>query len=168
MPKFKKKPKFIEAIRLQHEVVTYKSNGEMYTVGSIGDWLLTGEDGTQFCLKNSKFMEHFEPADEGAEDYLEKYGTVVIEPKDFEDIVVDSKPIKNKISFTEHPVYTKTAVPPRLIYPETTVGNAAIDNVLTRMNKDKTLKEYRETLYQERIKELQREIFGEEETSKEK
>jgi hypothetical protein len=70
MPKFRKKPVVIEAIRLTQAVEIPTLEGEM--VGNVGDWLITGVQGEQYPCKHEIFIATYEPADENAKKYFSR------------------------------------------------------------------------------------------------
>ena len=66
MPKFRKKPVIIEAVKIQKEMTIETLEGIMK--GCAGDWLITGVDGEQYPCKDEIFRKTYEPADDEAED----------------------------------------------------------------------------------------------------
>ena len=64
MPKYRKKPVAVEAIRLTRETTVKTLEGEM--TGNVGDWLITGVNGEQYPCKDDIFRKTYEPANEEA------------------------------------------------------------------------------------------------------
>jgi hypothetical protein len=62
MPKFRKKPVVIEAVRLTEQVEIKTLEGTM--VGEPGDWLITGVKGEQYPCKPDIFEATYEPVEE--------------------------------------------------------------------------------------------------------
>lgn len=64
MPKFRKRPVEVEAVRhtCSFEVATLE--GTM--VGEAGDWLITGVEGEQYPCKDKIFRQTYEPVDDEA------------------------------------------------------------------------------------------------------
>jgi hypothetical protein len=73
MPRFRKRPVVIEAVRLTRAVSVNTLEGTVD--GEPGDWLITGIEGEQYPCKHGIFMKTYEPADEDATRYLETHGT---------------------------------------------------------------------------------------------
>ena len=67
MPKFRKKPIILEAVRLSSQVVLQTLEGEMR--GERGDWLVTGVEGEQHIVKDRIFRQIYEPVDSFWVDY---------------------------------------------------------------------------------------------------
>lgn len=65
MPKFRKKPVEVDAIRLYEPTTVKTLEGIM--VGNRGDWLITGVEGEQYPCKDSVFRETYEPVGAEAE-----------------------------------------------------------------------------------------------------
>lgn len=61
MPKFRKKPIVIEAVRLTRRCTIHTAEGDM--VGEPGDWLITGVAGEQYPCKHEIFVATYEPVD---------------------------------------------------------------------------------------------------------
>ena len=68
MPKFRKKPVVIEAVRLTRRTEIDTLEGTM--IGSPGDWLITGIQGEQYPCKHDIFVATYEPIDELGVQYL--------------------------------------------------------------------------------------------------
>lgn len=64
MPKFRKKPVVIEAVRLNQSMTVTTLEGIM--TGDKGDWLITGVEGEQYFCKDSIFQKTYEA--EGIDD----------------------------------------------------------------------------------------------------
>jgi len=64
MPKFRKKPVVIEAIRINEQVAICTLEGTM--VGNAGDWLITGIKGEKYPCGDAIFRQTYEPVDEQA------------------------------------------------------------------------------------------------------
>ena len=63
MPKFRKRPVVIEAIRLTERTEVKTLEGVM--VGNPGDWLITGVKGEQYPCKPDIFAATYEPVEAG-------------------------------------------------------------------------------------------------------
>lgn len=61
MPKFRKKPVIIEAIRISREMTVKTLEGVM--TGGPGDWLITGIKGEQYFCKDDIFRKTYEHID---------------------------------------------------------------------------------------------------------
>ena len=61
MPKYRKKPVVVEAVRLAHTLEIHTLEGTM--IGHEGDWLITGVKGEQYPCKDEIFQATYEPAD---------------------------------------------------------------------------------------------------------
>ena len=61
MPKFRKKPVIIEAIKLTSEIKINTLEGEM--IGRVGDWLICGVDGELYPCKPDIFKKTYEPVE---------------------------------------------------------------------------------------------------------
>jgi len=68
MPKFRKKPVVIEAIRIREQVAISTLEGTL--IGNAGDWLITGVVGEKYPCADAIFRETYEPVDEEAEKLL--------------------------------------------------------------------------------------------------
>ena len=68
MPKFRKKPVIIEAIRLTRPMRVETLEGQMR--GNPGDWLITGVKGEQYFCKDDIFRITYEPVDMESQKYL--------------------------------------------------------------------------------------------------
>lgn len=73
MPRYRKRPVVIEAIRLTRKVTIKTLEGEM--VGNPGDWLITGVQGEQYPCKDDIFRATYEPVDEFATKHFEAKAT---------------------------------------------------------------------------------------------
>lgn len=71
MPRFRKLPVVIEAIRITRPMTIETREGTMKAAP--GDWLVTGTHGEQYPVKNHIFVKVYEPADAAAEAYLERF-----------------------------------------------------------------------------------------------
>lgn len=58
MPKYRKKPIIIEAVKLTRKIVIKTLEGEM--TGNPGDWLITGVNGEQYPCKDDIFQKTYE------------------------------------------------------------------------------------------------------------
>jgi len=58
MPKFRKRPVIIEAVKLIRAITIKTLEGEM--VGNVGDWLITGVKGEQYPCKDDIFQATYE------------------------------------------------------------------------------------------------------------
>jgi len=65
MPKFRRKPVIIEAVRIKKEMTIDTREG--IKKGNPGDWLITGLDGEQYPCEDEYFRKAYEPADDDAE-----------------------------------------------------------------------------------------------------
>jgi hypothetical protein len=72
MPRFRKKPLVIEAVRLTRSVTVDTLEGTV--TGEPGDWLITGIAGEQYPIRHDIFIDTYDPADETATQYLETHG----------------------------------------------------------------------------------------------
>ena len=70
MPKFRKRPVIIEAVRLTREIHIHTLEGEM--VGAVGDWLITGVNGEQYPCKSDIFEKTYEAVDALVDEPVEK------------------------------------------------------------------------------------------------
>lgn len=61
MPKFRKKPVIIEAIRISKKMTVETLEGVM--TGNPGDWLITGVNGEQYFCKDDIFHKTYEPVE---------------------------------------------------------------------------------------------------------
>ncbi|HID22545.1 MAG TPA: hypothetical protein EYP14_09105 [Planctomycetaceae bacterium] len=64
MPRFRKKPVVIEAVRLSRRITVHTLEGDM--AGNPGDWLITGVEGEQYVCRDSVFRATYEPVDDEA------------------------------------------------------------------------------------------------------
>lgn len=64
MPRFRKKPVEVEAIRISRPMTVDTLEGTM--MGNPGDWLITGVKGEQYFCKDDIFRETYEPVDADA------------------------------------------------------------------------------------------------------
>ena len=65
MPKFRKKPVIIEAVKINKELTIDTLEGILK--GNAGDWLITGVEGEQYPCRDDIFRKTYEPADEESE-----------------------------------------------------------------------------------------------------
>ena len=65
MPKFRKIPVTIEAIRIKCEMTVKTLEGTM--TGNPGDWMITGVKGEQYFCKDEIFRLTYEPVDDESE-----------------------------------------------------------------------------------------------------
>lgn len=72
MPKFKKKPVIIEAVRVSQRLTIETLEGDM--VAEPGAWLITGVHGEQYPCRDDIFRETYEPADDAAKAAMEMDG----------------------------------------------------------------------------------------------
>lgn len=72
MPRFRKKPVIIEAVRLTRPVTISTLEGTVD--GEPGDWLITGIMQEQYPCKHEIFLLTYEPEDDEAREYLQMYG----------------------------------------------------------------------------------------------
>ena len=68
MPRFRKRPLIVDAVRLTRHVSVQTLEGTVD--GEPGDWLITGIEGEQYPVKHSIFMATYEPTNEEAQMYL--------------------------------------------------------------------------------------------------
>ncbi len=61
MPKYRKKPVVVEAVRLSRTLEIHTLEGTM--IGHEGDWLITGVKGEQYPCKDEIFQATYESAD---------------------------------------------------------------------------------------------------------
>tara|TARA_Y100000296_G_scaffold64434_1_gene75614 strand:+ start:7291 stop:7611 length:321 start_codon:yes stop_codon:yes gene_type:complete len=59
MPKFRKLPVVVDAVRITEQVEIETLEGTM--VGNVGDWLITGIDGEKYPCKDEIFRKTYEP-----------------------------------------------------------------------------------------------------------
>ena len=69
MPRFRKKPVIIEAVRIREQVAISTLEGTL--VGLAGDWLITGIEGEKYPCEDKIFRQTYEPVDEEAQDALD-------------------------------------------------------------------------------------------------
>lgn len=60
MPRFRKKPIEVQAVRLTYRLTIQTLEGQV--VGESGDWLITGVKGEQYPCRNDIFLQTYEPA----------------------------------------------------------------------------------------------------------
>lgn len=65
MPKFRKKPVVIEAVRITRIMTVTTLEGIM--TGVTGDWLITGVAGEQYFCKDDIFRKTYESTDDESE-----------------------------------------------------------------------------------------------------
>lgn len=65
MPKYRKKPLIVEAVKLTRTVVIKTLEGEM--TGNPGDWIITGVNGEQYPCKDDVFQKSYEEVRDGDE-----------------------------------------------------------------------------------------------------
>jgi len=70
MPKYRKKPVIIEAIRIREGVAVSTREGTL--MGYSGDWLITGVEGEKYPCGDAIFRQTYEPADEEAQEEFDK------------------------------------------------------------------------------------------------
>lgn len=70
MPKFRKKPVIIEAMRITRPMTVETLEGIMR--GNPGDWLIRGVKGELYFCKDDIFRQTYEPVDEEARAMLEE------------------------------------------------------------------------------------------------
>ena len=68
MPKFRKKPVVIDAMRITRKMTVTTLEGVM--TGNPGDWLITGVNREQYFCKDDIFRKTYESTDEESENAL--------------------------------------------------------------------------------------------------
>jgi hypothetical protein len=68
MPKFRKKPVVIDAVRLKEDMEIQTREGTLK--GYVGDWLLTGVEGEKYPCGHDIFLKTYEAYDHEAAEYL--------------------------------------------------------------------------------------------------
>jgi|GEM_PF-659610 len=62
MPKFRKKPIVVEALKCEERQVIYTLEGNLYA--NVGDWIITGVNGEKYPCKSDIFEKTYEPFNE--------------------------------------------------------------------------------------------------------
>ena len=71
MPKFRKKPIVIEAVKITSPVIVKTLEGDMK--GKVGDWLITGVGNEQYICKDSTFLATYDPIDDESKEYIDEH-----------------------------------------------------------------------------------------------
>lgn len=69
MPRFRKRPVIIDAVRLKHRVIIEGPIG--HRVGNPGDWLITGVADQRYFCDDDIFHATYEPVSDEARDMME-------------------------------------------------------------------------------------------------
>jgi hypothetical protein len=90
MMKYRKKPIIVEAYQTEYEVDINTSNGLRHA--SIGDFIITGENGEKYPCKPNIFAQTYEPIEDEKEVYVVEDGKAAVVP--CKSIFIDNYGIK--------------------------------------------------------------------------